>query len=216
MDPLHLAIALGPLAVYLLTLGAINLSRRPFLTTGARDTAALGVGVSGLFFAGPMELFFPEPAFSRFGPYVWLMLLALYGLCLTLVALLLRPRLVIYNLSLEELWPVLGETADALDKEARWAGLNLVLPHLGVSLYVEPLAALRNVQLVSAGPKQNYAGWKRLEVALREALRKTATAPNPYGGSLVFLGVSMVCLVLYAVISQPEAVAAALDEMLRR
>ena len=66
-DPLHLAIALGPLAVYFLLVGMINLSSRPLVTTGARDAAALGVGLSGLVFAGPMELFLPEDAAIHFG-----------------------------------------------------------------------------------------------------------------------------------------------------
>ena len=60
VDPLHLSIALGPLATYLMVLGVVNLSIRPFVTTGSRDTAALGLAISGLAIAGPMELFLPE------------------------------------------------------------------------------------------------------------------------------------------------------------
>ncbi len=54
VDPLHFCIALGPLAAYLLLLGAVNLSSRPFLTNGARDTAALGIGILGFAIVGPM------------------------------------------------------------------------------------------------------------------------------------------------------------------
>jgi hypothetical protein len=214
MQPLHLAIALGPLAVYFLLLGMVNLSRRPWLTTGARDAAALGTAVSGLVAVGPIELFVPEQAMSR-GPFAWVLLLALYVLCLTLLALLLRPRLVIYNVTLEQLRPVLGETAASLDPDARWAGASLALPRLGVSLYVEPSPAMRNVQLVATGPRQNYAGWRHLETALRAGLRQTTVAPNPFGGTLVFFGAMMIALAAYQTISQPQAVAAALREMLR-
>ena len=59
VDALHLSIALGPLAVYLLLLGFVNLSTRPFVTTGARDVGALGLAIAGLIVAGPMELFLP-------------------------------------------------------------------------------------------------------------------------------------------------------------
>jgi hypothetical protein len=216
MDPLHLAIALGPLTVYFFFLGLVNLSRRPRMTTGARDVAALGAAVSGLMVAGPMELFLPEHAASRFGALVWPLLLALYALCVSLAALILRPRLVIYNITLEHLRPVLGETAVELDKEAHWAGMSLVLPSLGVSLHLEPSAAMRNVQLVSTGPRQNYAGWKRLELALRPALRETPAAANPFGAVLFICGMVMATLVAYQTLSQPDAVAAALKEMLRQ
>ena len=37
MDPFRLCVALGPVAVYVLLLGALNLSRRAFLVTGTRD-----------------------------------------------------------------------------------------------------------------------------------------------------------------------------------
>ena len=66
LDPLHLCIALGPLAVYLLVIGRINLSRSPFVTTGTRDAAALAVGIAGLAVAGPLELFVPYAAWVSF------------------------------------------------------------------------------------------------------------------------------------------------------
>jgi hypothetical protein len=214
MDPLHLAIAVGPLAVYLLLLGLVNLSRRPWLTTAARDAAALGAAVMGLAIVGPIKLFIPEQAMSR-GPFAWVLIVALYILCVTLLALLLRPRLVIYNITLEQLRPVLGETTAALDPDARWAGASLALPRLGVSLYVEPSAAMRNVQLIATGPRQNFAGWRVLENALRGELRKMSVPPNPLGASLILFGVAMIALAAYQTITQPQAVAAALREMLR-
>ena len=92
MDPLHVSIALGPLAVYFCLLGCLNLSRRPLITTGPRDTAALGVAISGLVLVGPMELFLPDAAAVEFGWKVWVLLLTLYGLGLTLIVLLMRIR----------------------------------------------------------------------------------------------------------------------------
>ena len=145
MDPLHLCIALGPLAVYLLLLGMINLIPRPFLTNGARDTSALCIGISGFLVVGPMELFLPEGAAAKFGPFVWLMLLVLYLLMVTLLVLMMRPRLVIYNITEEQLRPVLGELVGELDPGARWARDTLLIPKLHVQLCVETQAAMRNV-----------------------------------------------------------------------
>ena len=216
MDPLHFCIALGPVAVYLLLLGAINLSRRPFVTTGARDLAALGVAVCGFVVAGPMELFLPEAAARRFGPFVWLLLLAFYGLCLTLWVLLMRPRLVIYNISVDQLRPILASVVVEVDKEARWAGDSLVLPQLGVQLHIESFVTLRNVQLVSAGPRQSYVGWRRLEVALRQAFRGTRAAPNPYGFFLVSFGVIIASMITIWMVSDQAGLAQALGEMFRR
>ncbi|MBW3599360.1 MAG: hypothetical protein KY475_19085 [Planctomycetes bacterium] len=215
MDPLHLTIALGPLAVYFLFLGLVNLSTRPFLTTGARDVAALGAAISGFVVAGPMELFLPEQAASRLGPYVWLLLLGLYALSVSLLALTLRPRLVIYNITFEQLRPILEQTAKAVDEEARWTGAGLTLPNLAVSLHLEPSPAMRNVQLASTGPRQSYAGWRRLQIALARELRQTRVSPNPYGGSLLFFSAVMACLIGYVMIRDGESVADALHEMLR-
>lgn len=216
VDALHLSIALGPLAVYLLLLGFVNLSTRPFVTTGARDIGALGLAIAGLIVAGPMELFLPEAATSRYGGYVWMLLVAFYGLCLTLLVLLLRPRLVIYNVNPDQLRAVLAEVVAELDSDARWAGDSLVLPKLGVQLHVELARGMRNVQLVAAGHRQNYVGWKRLEIALAKVLRQTTASPNPAGFGMLAIGVLLICLLTYFMVSDPATVVQRLDDMLRR
>ena len=216
LDPLRLAIALGPLAVYLLVLGVVNLSSRPLVTTGARDTAALGVAVGGLAIVGPMELFFPENAAVHLGGWVWLVLLAFYALCVTLLILLMRPRLVIYNVTCDQLRPILAEVVTDLDRQARWVGDSLILPALQVQLYLEPFGAMKTIQLVSAGPRQSHGGWRRLERALAPALQQLRGTPNPYGLSLILFGLAMMVLVAVAVLDNPQAVALQWQEMLRR
>lgn len=216
MDPLHFTIATGPLAAYLLLLGMINLLRRPILTTGARDTAVLGIALSGFVVAGPMELFLPEAAAFRFGPWVWVLMLAFYFLGLTLWVLLLRPRLVVYNIATEQLRPVLASVVADLDKDFRWAGDILVLPQLEVQLQVESSPLMRNVQLVSAGSRQSYNGWRQLEIALAEALRETRGSANPLGFFLVTLAVTITTGALFWMANDSRGVAQALNEMLRR
>lgn len=216
MDPLHFTIAMGPLAAYLLLLGVLNMLRRPVLTTGARDTAVLGIAVSGLVVAGPMELFLPEAAAFRFGPWVWVLMLVFYFLCLTLAVLLLRPRLIVYNITADQLRPVLAGVVAEIDKEFRWAGDSLVLPQLGVQLHVEPMSLLRNVQLVSAGAKQSYAGWRRLELELAEALRPTRSSPNPAGIAFLSLAVLITAASMLWMAGDRAGLAQAVDEMFRR
>jgi hypothetical protein len=216
MDPLHFAIAMGPLAAYLLLLGLLNVLRRPVLTTGARDTAVLGIALSGLMVAGPMELFLPQAAAFRFGPWVWVLMLAFYFLCLTLLVLLARPRLVLYNITVEQLRPALAEVVAELDKEFRWVGDSLVLPQLGVQLHVEQMPLLRNVQLVATGPRQSYAGWRCLEVALADALRSARGSSNPGGFVMVALSLVIAASAMLWMAGDREAVAQALSEMLRR
>jgi hypothetical protein len=163
-----------------------------------------------------MELFLPEAATNRFGGYVWLLLLAFYGLCLTLIVLLLRPRLVIYNVNPNQLRAVLAEVVSELDSDARWAGDSLLLPKLGVQLHVELFESARNVQLIAAGGRQSFAGWKRLEVALAKVLHQTTASPNPHGFGILALGILLIGWMAYRVISDPANVVQGLDEMLRR
>ena len=215
MDPLHLCIALSPLSVYLLVLGVINLSRRPLVTNGARDAAALGVGISGFVVVGPMELFVPEATMLRLGAFVWVLLLTFYAMCLTLFVLLMRPRLVIYNIRPDQVRPMLADLVHELDRESRWAGECLIIPNLGVQLYVETSAGMRNVRLIATGSQQNYEGWQRLEKSLSTSLRQVQSVRNPYGFSLVFFALLMIGTVTFWIVQDADTVAHSLREMLR-
>jgi hypothetical protein len=216
IDPLHVAIGLGPLATYLLVLGVVNLSSRPLLTTGGRDAAALAIAVAGLVVIGPMELFLVEEAAVLYGGWVWAIMLAAYALLVVLIILLLRPRLVIYNITLEQLRPLLADAVARLDSDARWAGESLVMPQLGVQLHLEAVPMLKNVQLTSSGSQQSLPGWRLLEKELSTALRRAHTSPNPYGLSLITFGALIAAAITYVVARDPGGVMQALNEMLRR
>jgi len=222
MDPFRLCLALGPVAIYLLLLGAINLSRRPFLVTGGRDGAALGLAASGFVLVGPVELFFPDFMAIRLGvltpfsgPIICVFLLGCYILGMSIVLLLLRPRLVVYNISVDQLRAVLADLVEKLDRDARWAGDSLAMPELGVQLHIEYLPTMRNVSLVSTGPQQSHLGWRRLEIALAAALGEVAVPRNPRGRSLLASGMLIGAMLVAAVALNPQAVAQSLIEMLR-
>ena len=216
MDPLHFCIAVGPISVYLLMLGLINLRNRPFLTTGARDGAALGIGIAGLVIAGPMELFFPEGAASQFGPFVWLLMLAFYGLCVSLAVLMMRSRLVIYNISAEQLRPILGQVAVELDPKSRWVGNGLVIPNLNVHLHMESVDWLRNIQLTSGGNQQSFEGWRKLSIALNQALQPIKVGPNIVGIGMLLASGVMAAVTATWMLTDQQAVARALVDMLRQ
>ncbi len=220
MEPFHQCLALGPVAIYLALLGAINLTRRPLVVSGGRDAAALGLAVSGLVFFGPMALLFPESVAAHFGPagtkYLWLMFVGLMVICLIVMLLILRPRLIIYNISVDQLRPILAEVVERLDSDAQWAGDCLFLPGLGAQLHLESVGWMRNVSLVSSGPKQNYQGWSRLEVELATALRGIEVPWNISGLMLLSVGNALVIGLAWAIIHDPQAIARTVFELLDR
>jgi hypothetical protein len=211
MDPLRLCVALGPLAVYFLLLGAINLMRRPFLVSGGRDLAALAFALVGVAVIGPFELFLPEESIVHFGGFVWLMVLALYALWMTMLILMLRPRLVIYNITVDKLRPILADVVERLDGEARWAGDSLVLPGLGVQLHLDSFPAMKNVSLKSIGSQQNYAGWKKLETALSAALEQEVGSRNSRGLTLLGVGSMIAALPIAAIVHDPQSLSQTLS-----
>jgi hypothetical protein len=213
IDPFRLAIALVPVAAYALVLALVNARRRPFLTSGGSDLAALGVAISGLMFVGPLELFRPEAATREFGNYIWLFLLSLYWLGLVLVLLLARPRLVIYNTSSEELRPVLAETAGRIDPESRWAGNHLTLPTLEVHLHLDSLDIMRNVSLVSSGSQQNIDGWRRLARELRQSLAAVRTRRSPRVIALLAVSLALLAVSVMQMLNRPEETLQAMNEV---
>lgn len=213
MDPLHFCIAVVPLAVYLLLIGLLNLRRRPFVTSGARDAAAVGIGIAGLVMAGPMELFMPQAAAAQYGSLVWVMMLSFYGLMVSLTVLLMRVRIVAYNVTAEQIRPILTRIALKFDKSSRWSGDGLLIPAKDIHLHLEPSLWNRSVQLTASGVVQGYEGWNELESELKTAVATIDVRPSLFGVGLLAGSLSLATYTLYWMLTDQDAVVAAFRQM---
>ena len=216
MTAFHFFIIAIPLAAYFFLIGIVNLHRRPFLTTGARDAGAIGIAISGLVVVGPMGLFFPDQAAGHFGSYVWLLLLTFYGLCVSLAVLLMRPRLIVYNLNPQKLRPILASIAIKLDSKTRWNGDSLLMPQLGVHLLLDGNPWTCHSQLVSIGKQQQVESWRLLEKELRHELRAIRGDTVVLGVSLVLMSLVLAAGATWWAYDQQTAFIEGLAEMLRR
>jgi hypothetical protein len=214
IDPLRFCLAFTPLAIYLLVVGSLNLSKRPRVLSGAIDSFFLGLGLIGFILVGPFELFLPPATAFRLGGWVWLLLTICYVLFVTLYVLMSRPRIVIYNVSPEQLRPVLADVFAALESEARWAGDAAFLPSLGVQLHVEAIPILRNVQLIATGTAQSYEGWTRLQRELQARLQTTTSRRNLPGLGMIFAGLLLVTICALWVASDTALVAQSFQELM--
>jgi hypothetical protein len=215
MDTFSACLAFGPLGIYLLVLGLINISRRPLVVTGTRETLSLGLALMGLVIVGPMQLFMPQQAALRFGEFVWLLLLGFYLLCLTMVILLSRPRLIVYNIAPEDLDAALDTAAQRIDADTVRAGKSLYLPLARVHLHIEPFPPLGNVALIATGDEQSVSGWRRLEHSLRQAVQEAAPAGGTQGIWLLAIGSLMLAGLAYWVADDPQTIAQGLQRILR-
>jgi hypothetical protein len=163
---------------------------------------------------GPIELLRPAGATREFGNFIWLVLLLFYWLWLLLGVLLSRPRLVVYNMSVEELHAVLADTASRLDAAARWAGNQLTLPTLGVQLHLDSFDIMRNVSLVASGGRQNIDGWRRLARELRTALAGVKVKPNPRAIGLAIVSLALLAVSVTQLVNNPEELMQAMNEVL--
>ena len=215
MDPLHFCIAVVPIAAYLLLIGWIQVRRRAFVTSGTRDLGALSLAIAGLMIAGPMELFLPESVASLVGGWVWLPLIAFYVIIVSLVLLLARPRLIVYNTTSDRLRPVLKDVIQQIDSSARWAGDSVVLPRAGVHLAIDAYPGIRNVTLAAVGPEQNLNSWNVLRLKLAEALAHVPQPPNFQGVSFLVLSCMMMIAVVYSLFTGRMEIAQAFRQMMR-
>ena len=209
-------IALVPLAAYLLLLGLINLRRRPVMMNGTFDGFLLGLGLAGLALVGPLELLLPESTAFQFGGYAWVMLIIFYLLLVLLLVMFARPRLVVYNVSFEQLRPALADVIGRLDDQARWAGDTVFLPKRGVQFHLDRHPQFHNVQITALGNNQNLESWYLLEKELRATLRDTAEASRAFGFAFLFAALAMLAVALVTFIQDRGEIAHSFHEMLRR
>jgi hypothetical protein len=127
--------------------------------------------------------------------------------------LLARPRLVIYNISMEELRPVLADAAGRVDPEARWAGNHLTLPKLGVQLHLDSFDIMRNVSLVSSGGRQNIEGWRRLARELSRSLTPIRVKRNARAIGLLIVSVVLLTVSVTQLLNNPADTLEAMREV---
>ena len=215
MDPVRVTIALGPLCVYLVLIGWLNLSKRPFVTSGARDILALSLALSGLVAIGPIELFMPERAAALMGAKIWLPLIMLYMLVASLISMVMKPRIVVYNVSSDEIRPIVGGVVSELDQDARWAGDSVFMPNMQIQFYLQTHPAMRNVQLVATNGEQNLTSWKNLESSLQQAMNKVSVSVNPRA-ILFFIAASvMTAAVAVSLFAGQAVIAERMQDFLR-
>lgn len=134
---------------------------------------ALALALSGVFFVGPGQAAIPYGAALVWGRNVWLLGAALYFCVVVLISSTLRPRIVVYNATRDQLRKALATIAISLDDEARWAGSALNLPGLSVQLYVDSAGIGRVATLVGVGMERSAQGWRRLEAELTTRLKES-------------------------------------------
>lgn len=197
-------LALVPLGVYLLVVGWIHLRRRPVVIPGILDLAALATGVSGLVLAGPLALL--QPAV---GTAAWATAMLLGSLVVIVAGGLLatRPRLVVYNVTVDQLRPLLAEVVGRLDASARWAGESVVLPAQGLQLLLDGRGLGRAVSVVAVGTRSSPEAWSEFARRVRRAARKLRVRRNPWGAAAVAAGIGLVAAALaWAMLGRPAAV----------
>ena len=193
LDALPLWSGLVPLGVYLLLVAAAHLRRRPTVVAGTWDALLLAGAVSGLVLVGPLALVLPAAGGS---PWSWPILLLALVLAVALAVLVPRPRLVVYNITPEQLRPLVAEVASGLDPAVRWAGDTAALPSRGLQVHLEGDGAVRCVALVAVGGRPGVEGWAEFGRRLRRTVRRFRVRRNPWG--VVPAGLGVVVLVVAA------------------
>jgi len=182
-------VALLPLGGYLLVLGWLHLRRRPAAIPGGLDIAALAAGLSGLVLAGPLALL--QPAVGT-APWAALMMLGTVVLIVAGGLLATRPRLVIYNITIEQLRPVIAEVVGRLDGSARWAGESVVMPARGLQVLMDGRGLARCVSVVVVGTRASPEAWSEFARRLRRGARGLEVRRDPWG--IVFAVVGAGCI----------------------
>lgn len=196
MNALQIAIASVPLAIYFILLGAIRLRSTPLVTSGWRDFFALGLACSGLIAIGPMQLFFPSTAASRWPGWVWLLLVGLYIFALLIMAMWSRPRLLAYGMNKMQFQQTLLLAAQEVDSKAIWYGEVLSLPSIGIQLSAESRFGEFVNSVAIVGTLHNLADWLQLERAFVRQGSQVQTTPSRSGWLLLASGA---CVLLAAV-----------------
>jgi hypothetical protein len=153
----------------------------------------LALAVSGLVMAGPLALV--QPALGA-TPWATGMVLLLFTLAVAVGILATRPRLVIYNITVEQLRPILAEVTSGLDPSARWAGESVALPTRGLQVLMDGHGLAKSVSVVAVGSRTSAEAWTEFARRLRHAVSSLRVRRNVWGGMLAAIGLLIVTLAI--------------------
>jgi hypothetical protein len=194
--------ALVPLGLYVILLGWLHLRRRPVALAGSWDNLLLAVAVLGLVVAGPLALLQPAVGTS---PLAATMLVLLFALLVAIGILAARPRVVVYNVSIDQLRPVVAELAAGIDASARWAGETVAMPARGLQLHLDGRGLARSVSLVAVGGRPPAESWAEFSRRLRRAVRRLRVSRSPWGATFVVLGGAVIAGALWLAMRAPSS-----------
>jgi hypothetical protein len=205
LDTLPLWTAVLPLGLYLLFIGVLHLRRRPLVMSGAWDGVLLAAGLTGLAMVGPLALLRPALGGSMWG---WLIVLLAFGLAVAVCMLVARPRLVVYNISIDQLRPLVAEVVSSLDPTARWAGETAALPARGLQVQIEGNGGLRTATIIAAGERASSEHWAEFGRRLRRAASRLPVRSHAVGAALAAMGGLMIVLAAWGAYRSAIAAAA--------
>jgi hypothetical protein len=176
--------ALLPVAAYLVAVGCLHLRRRPVALSGHVDVALLTLGIAGMVIAGPLALLQPGA-----GTSAWTTAVLLLGFAVVVAGAVLaaRPRMVIYNVGLDQVRPVVASVAAGLDPTARWAGETAALPARGLQVHLDERGSARTVSVIAAG-RTSAEAWAEFSRRLRRAIRTIRVRPSPWAWMFLAAG----------------------------
>jgi hypothetical protein len=203
--PLWLACLLPGL--YLLGIAVVHVRHRPLAVPGGWDLAIVAAAVAGLAMAGPLDLI--QPVAIR-GPWRLVLPAVLCGLLVALAILVARPRLVVYNVTLEQLRPVVAQVAASLDRQSRWAGETVALPGRGIQVTLDGRTA-RCVSLAAIGGRTSPEGWAEFSRRVRRSVRVLRVRSSPWAVVFAGCGIALVAASLWLALRPPLLVPDAAD-----
>jgi hypothetical protein len=180
---------------------------RPLAVPGGWDLAIVAAAVAGLAMAGPLDLI--QPVAIR-GPWRLVLPAVLCGLLVALAILVARPRLVVYNVTLEQLRPVVAQVAASLDRQSRWAGETVALPGRGIQVTLDGRTA-RCVSLAAIGGRTSPEGWAEFSRRVRRSVRVLRVRSSPWAVVFAGCGIALVAASLWLALRPPLLVPDAAD-----
>lgn len=216
MNALQIAIAAVPLAVYFMLVGSLRVRSRPLVTSGWRDMLTLGIACSGLVAVGPMQLFFPAHAASRWPGWIWVPMFGLYFLSLLILTMWSRPRLIAYGLTKQQFQEILLSAAQVVDPSASWLGEVLSLPNCGLQLSAEATLGHQVNSVGLVGALHNLPDWIKLERQFVVAGSQAKCSSAKSGWIFLVAGIVLLILTLSPVVQDPATALADLRKLLFR